>query len=80
MATRQTTMPTRLETRKPWDNAAWRTIAILTVLSSSLLGCRPGGPPIAPVSGVVRLDGKPLAEGRGSARRGNVSLLLRTPT
>ena len=45
------------------DGASWRAIAILAALILLLLGCRPAGPPIAPVSGVVRLDGKPLAEG-----------------
>jgi hypothetical protein len=86
MATRETTMPTRLArisrhtgkigdrlphvgvksrraTRKMRDSAAWRAIVMSAALSWSLLGCCPAGPPIAPVSGVVRLDGKPLADG-----------------
>jgi hypothetical protein len=36
---------------------------ILTLLAVVVAGCGPGGPPRAPVSGTVTLDGKPLPRG-----------------
>jgi hypothetical protein len=36
---------------------------VLALLAVVILGCGPGGPPRAPVSGTVTLDGKPLPRG-----------------
>ena len=59
----QTTMPARAAVR---TSCGARAAAGLAAFALLLAGCGRSGPPIAPVCGAVRVDGKPLAEGNVS--------------
>lgn len=46
----------------PSSQRMWFLVATIAALFSVLSGCGAGGPELIPVSGTVRMDGKPLAD------------------